>query len=73
MTICVPLPWKANETQDERRALIRTVVERAEVMPGKGAERVSVTLVPELAEAIRALDRAAEAVRDDLDQGLAQS
>jgi site-specific DNA recombinase len=55
-------------TQDERRGLIHAVVERAEVMPGKGADRVVVTLAPELADAARVLGRAAEVFREDLAQ-----
>jgi DNA invertase Pin-like site-specific DNA recombinase len=54
-------------TLDERRDLIRAVVERADVEPGKGAERVRVTLAPELHEAQRVLDRAAESFRNALD------
>lgn len=54
-------------TLDERRDLVRSVVGRAEVMPGKGRERVVVTLAPELADAQRVVDKAAEAFRDDLD------
>jgi hypothetical protein len=34
-------------TLDEQRALIRAVVERAEVSPGRGADRVSVQPVGE--------------------------
>jgi DNA invertase Pin-like site-specific DNA recombinase len=53
-------------TLDERRDLIRAVVATATVEPGKGAERVKVKLVDELAEAQRVVDKAAEAFKDDV-------
>jgi DNA invertase Pin-like site-specific DNA recombinase len=37
--------WRDDYSLDAKRALIRAVVERVDILPGRGAERVKVTLV----------------------------